>query len=160
MNNNFIKSFVWFFDKWGLFVSFLWSAFIQLGLDTYFGIKIHENLRWTMFWLQFAIIIRYFYLFLKRINKELDQKKQPETLVLNLVGYIKICDRKEVNFYYRHLIRMVVNNDINICYDGQMDYTFFTSKIELFIAVYDSKEDCLFINSGYKKMIDDNKTEG
>ena len=157
MNNNFIRSFVCFLDKWGCSICFLWGAFLlcaphslNIRLDVQFGVTC----------LVMSAAIRYFYLIVKDSITSHRGISKDKMLVLDLVGYIKICDRKEVDLYYGPLIRMVVNNDINICYDGQMDYSFFTSNNELFIAVYDSKENCLFINSGYKKMIDDNKTEG
>lgn len=156
MNNNFIKSFVCFLDKWGCSICFLWGAFL-LCAPHFLNIRLDVKFGVTCFVMSAAI--RYLYLIAKDSITSHRGISKDKMLVLDLVGYIKIYDRKEVDLYYGPLIRMVVNNDINICYDGQMDYSFFTSNNELFIAVYDSKENCLFINSGYKKMIDDNKTE-
>lgn len=87
-------------------------------------------------------------------------KKPSKSITLNLSNYEKIISSKDnkLDFYYTSLLQMVKKGQINICYDGQMDYHFFTPRTgELLIAIYDNDEECLFIHTGYKGLVLGNK---
>lgn len=94
------------------------------------------------------------------LKEKISNKKTSKSITLDLSNYEKIINSEdnELNFYYISLLEMVKKGQVNICYDGQMDYHFFTPRRgELLIAIYDNDEDCLFIHTGCKGLILGNK---
>lgn len=161
------KKFFYFLDDWYgevlLFLSSLTMILSHLLLKTHFS-KIHFAITVAYLSFFFVYVLRKLFVYVSQLpsspEEKISNKKPSKTITLDLNNYEKIINSEdnELDFYYISLLQMVRKGQVNICYDGQMGYHFFTPRRgELLIAIYDNDEDCLFIHTGYKGLILGNK---
>lgn len=161
------KKFFYFLDDWCggvfMFLSSLTMILSSLLLETHFS-KIHFAITVAYLSFFFVYMFRRFFVVASQVfsspEEKISSKKPSKTITINLENYEKIINSEDnkLDFYYTSLLQMVKKGQINICYDGQMTYHFFTPKTgELLIAIYDNEEDCLFIHRGHKSLYLDKK---